>query len=306
MLASSLPGLTGKPSIYLGGNAVLDDESDRRPFFRRYRNSVIAISVVALCVAALVIFARFWSNTAFVPPAADNDVDLQHPFVATPAAGWADGAAGIVEPKAATVGPYGEEQVAEAYRQVRQVLIAARLDRAVLEEHDFERFLHLFAPDAQAFMRPEFADPVDSTGYATRIPKEFRLLPVEPKVKGEMRALLGEDGELVVRTNYVFAYAFHTDDPARLIDVMDIVAVDRVDADYLIYDEQWEESSQGIWPGEVDGFGYSVACKAYENGYLAPYYSERQVAIGPDTETDDPDEYFDPAHPMVTEGGCAD
>lgn len=298
------------------GHAVLDRESDRHPFLRRYRNSAIAISIVALFVAALLIFAPFGSrtsDTASSPPATthtstdyDFDVDLHQPFVATPAAGWADGAAGIVEPMATKVGPYSEDQVAEAYRQVRQVLITARLDRAVLEEHDFERFLRLFAPDAQAFMRPEFSDPARSTGYATRIPKDFRLLPVEPKVKGEMRILLGEDGELVVRTNYVFAYAFHTDEPEQLVDAMDIVAVDQVDADYLIYDDQWEESGQGIWPGDVEGFGYSVACEAYENGYLAPYYSERHYEINGDTETDDPEQHFDPDHQMVADESCED
>lgn len=309
-------GLAGKPVPILGA-AVLDYQPDRRSFFQRYRKSVIAIVVIAgLLVAVLVVNAvrsRTSGTASDSPPPATTrtsvdksaDLDLHQPFVGTPAAGWPDGAAGIVAPQATPVGRYTAEQVAVAYQQVRQVLITARLDRAVIQRHDFEPFLRLFAPEAQEFMRPEFGNPAESYAYATRIADGFRLLPVEPKANGEMQAMLGEDGELAIRTNYVFAYAFHTDEPDRLLDAMDIVAVDRFQADYLIFDDEWVEGSQGIWPGDIEGYGYSIACTAYDDGFLAPAYSERELEFDAG-EDDDPERYFDPDQPLAIEDNCAD
>ncbi|MEU7529125.1 hypothetical protein AB0A74_25585 [Saccharothrix sp. NPDC042600] len=43
----------------------------------------------------------------------------ERPFEGTPAAGRADGAAGIVAPEARPVGPFPVEQVADAYARVR-------------------------------------------------------------------------------------------------------------------------------------------------------------------------------------------
>ncbi|SDH89501.1 hypothetical protein SAMN05192558_103435 [Actinokineospora alba] len=238
--------------------------------------------------------------TSKVPDAA---VNLSQPFVGTPAAGWADGEAGIVAPVAQPIGKYTAEQVADAYAKVRQVVIAARLDRKVIEGHDTERFLDLIAPETRAAIRTELADPNKISGLMTRIADGFRLLPVPPKVNGTMSATVGEQGTLVVHTEYVFAYAFHTDRPDELRSAMDIVAMGRWKADYQVLDETWPKPQRGVWFSTSSGFTYSMACGAAEKGMLAPWYSEYRPS-GP-TASHEPEVYFDVTQPVTVEDGCA-
>src|SRR5215470_6471979 len=54
------------------------------------------------------------------------------PFTGTPADGWADGAAGIVTPKASSAGGFSAAQVAAAYAITRKLLLAAALDPKTL------------------------------------------------------------------------------------------------------------------------------------------------------------------------------
>jgi hypothetical protein len=181
------------------------------------------------------------------------------------------------------------------------VLITARLDRAVLEGHDFERYLTLLAPNA----RTDMSQPSEANYLsATRIADGFRLLPVAPKVMGTMSAEEDSDGALLVRTDHAFAYAFEPEDPDDITGPMDIVAVDRIEAEYIIYDERWEEPDQGLWRGAAQGSSYSAACEASKRGELAPSYSEYL----PDNGEDIPDEkeMFDPKAPMPTTSNCPD
>lgn len=232
----------------------------------------------------------------------DVVVDLNQPFVGTPAAGWADGEAGIVAPAAQPIGKHTAGQVADAYAKVRQVVIAARLDRKVIEGRDTERFLDLLAPGTRSDLRPEFADPVKTAAWVTRIADGFPLLPVPPKVSGQMSATVGEDGSLVVHTDYLVAYAFHTDRPKDLRDVMEIVVVKRSKADYQVIGETWPKSQRGVWLGAHDGFTYSMACGALDKGMLAPWYSEHRVS-GPELSRE-PEAYFDVTQPLSTEDTC--
>jgi len=236
--------------------------------------------------------------------AQEPGVDLSQPFLDTPAAGWPDGEAGIVVPAATRVGSYSADAVAAGYQRVRQVLITARLDRAVLVGHDVQRYLALLAPDAAAQVGPDLTQPSpDGHYWATRIADGFHLLPVQPKVLGSMWAEQDPDGALLIHTNYVFAYAFDPGD-ADVVDAMDIVTVDREDADYTITNGDWAASAQGVWPGAVSAYGYSIACDAYERGELAPAYSERRpggLGSGLDEK-----QAFDPKAPMPTADTCSD
>lgn len=281
-------------------------------FARRHRGSILAVGVVVALVAVIAVMD--WGSGPSVTESSPSTtrtvmeqkpgVDLSQPFLDTPAAGWPDGEAGIVAPAATQVGAYSPEAVAAGYQRVRQVLITARLDRAVLEGHDVQRYLALLAPDAQAQVGPDLTQPSpDGHAWATRIADGFHLLPVQPKVMGSMWAEQDPDGALLIHTSYIFAYAF---DPggADIVDAMDIVAVDRQDADYTITDTRWPANAQGLWPGKVQAYGYSIACDAYGRGELAPTYSERhQDSTG--TEQDEKDA-FDPKSLIPTESTCPD
>lgn len=239
------------------------------------------------------------TETTMIP---DVVVDLNQPFVGTPAAGWADGAAGFVPPAAEPVKGYRAEQVADAYAKVKQVLVEARLDRKVIESHDIEPYLSLLAPDSAADLRPAYSSTTNFPTWATKIADGFRLLRVQPKVSGHMSASVNADGALVVHTDYVVAYAFNIDQPNKLRSAMDVVAVVRAQTDYQVLDERWAKSSQGLFLSESQGYLYSMACGPAKNGFLAPYYSER-VDGGP-TASRRPEDYFDPNQSLSIENGC--
>ncbi|MBC6449716.1 hypothetical protein [Actinokineospora xionganensis] len=281
---------------------------------KRRRRMVSALLVVAIAAAGYLMYQRGLFAPGQPAPAAsapsttvttkvpDVVVDLNQPFVGTAAAGWADGEAGIVAPAAQPIGKHTAEQVADAYVKARQVVIAARLDRKVVEGHDIERILDLLAPGARAETRPILADPSKSDAWATRVANGYPLLPVAPKVNGHMSATVDGDGDLVVHTDYVFAYAFHTDRPRDLHGAMDIVAMTRWKADYRMLGATWPKSQRGIWLGPHDGFTYSMACGAAAKGMLAPWYSEYRVSAPPASH--EPEFYFDVTKPITDEDGC--
>jgi hypothetical protein len=281
-------------------------------FLRKNRTAVVAVVVLAVVVAGGALFmnrarpgvTESSPSTTGTVPEEQLGVDLSQPFLNTPAAGWADGEAGIVPPTAAPVGRYTAEEVAAGYERVRQLLVTARLDRAVIEAHDYTRYLALLAPSART--ATDLSKP-SQDGYllATRIADGFKLLPVPPKVTGNMWAEQASDGSLLVHTNYLFAYAFAPADPDDIQDPMDIVAVDRTAADYTITDDRWAEQDRGLWPGTASGYTYSMACEAYKRGELAPTYSERLVTTE-DVDTIDEETVFDPKSPMPTASTCPD
>jgi hypothetical protein len=283
-------------------------------FLRRHRGSVLAVGVVAALVVVIAVMDRTGGSgvTESSPSTTQTvmeekpGVDLSQPFLDTPAAGWANGEAGIVAPAPTQVGSYSPEAVAAGYARARQAVITARLDRAVLEGHDFERYLTLLAPGAQAQIRPDYAPTVpDAYFYTTRVADGFHLLPVQPKVLGGMWAEQDAEGALLIHTNYIFAYAFDPGD-AHIVNVLDMVTVDRMQADYRILDGTWATSDQGLWPGSVQAYGYAVACHAYDKGFLAPAYSEPNWGgAGPGTDKDKKNA-FDPKASIPTTSTCRD
>jgi hypothetical protein len=288
-------------------------------FLRRHRTVVMAAAAIAALVAAgvvamnnarpgLINAAPLTTGTApATTGTAQEDrpgVDLAQPFLNTPAAGWADGEAGIVAPAAAPVGSYTAEEVAAGYERVRQVVVMARLDRAVIEDHDYARYLALLAPSARTTTDMSKPSP-EAAALATRIADGHDLLPVSPKVTGSMWAEEDADGALLVHTNYVIAYAFAPTDPEKIQDTMDIVVVDRTDADYTITNEDWEPEDQGVWPGDVTGHTYAMACDAHKRGELAPSYSDPAFTTENGEPYDEKDA-FDPKSPISTTTTCPD
>jgi hypothetical protein len=288
----------------------------RRTWLSRHGNKVVsALALLAVIALLIGVFRPGEGDPAPSPaaaPTAIKPVDLAEPFHGTPADGWADGAAAIIAPQAAALGEYSAEQVADAYARARAAVIAARLDRRVLEGGDVEPLLGLFAPDDQEGMRPLFAGGRDDEAglLATRVARGTKLLPVEPKVSGSMTAQVKGPGELVVHTDYVFAYAFFTDRPDQLRGPMDIVAVTRVRYDYIFRSgPQFRPESHGMWSGHATGHSYSIACTASRDGFLAPSFTDTpnqraQTKQGSSAEEGRPEDYFDAAKPMPTINTC--
>ncbi|MEJ2853626.1 MULTISPECIES: hypothetical protein [unclassified Saccharothrix] len=295
--------------------ARLGSDSPRPVVSRQRRRTVLAVlTVVAVLGGAFGAARAGWFDrpestaapSTTTAPGTVLRVDPERPFEGTPAAGWADGEAGIVVPEAQPVGEFSAEQVADAYQRTKEALVASRLDRRAVEGHDVTAFIDLFAEDLRDHLREGFDgtnDP-DASTVVTRVAKGQHLLPVEPKVSGTMRAEAGEEGELVVHTNYVVAYAFATALP--VVDPMEIVAVVRTEADYLVRSgDRFRAQSQGLWAGATQGFNYSIACEASKAGFLAPSISEAARRSG-DPAEHEPGYYFDHTKPLGTEDGCRD
>lgn len=271
--------------------------------------ATLTMVVVAAIVTVLVRSGAFDSllteDTAGQPSAgvatpeakpASPMFDGREPFASTPAADWADGVSGIVTPAARRVGDFSAEQVRQAIAQVREILVASRLDHDLLVDHDPQRFLSLLAPDARRQLEPLFRGGEPRVqSLVSMASTDSRLLAVEPKVKGEMTVTPGDAGEIVVSTNYVFVYAFESEVPLRLVDAMNAIVVVRADVDYVLrVTDRWTEGSKGLWYGDATGYAYSIGCEAYQKGYLAPASAERAVTTQPEQSRSS---YFDPSSP---------
>ena len=278
---------------------------------------IIVVLLTAILVAALY-FAGTYEYDGSVPqnrggtePSASQasapggPVDVAHPFTRTPAADWADGAAGIVAPPAVAVGGFTAEQVAAATERTRQALVASRIEPAMVVAHRPDAYLSQLAPDAAEQLTPLFAPGQETQVQAlvSLVSDRHTLLPVPPKVSGRMWVEPGDVDELVVHTSYVFSYAFAVSDVSSLADVMDMVVVVRADVDYVQrFGPRWSEGSQGLWYDHADGYGYSIGCAEYRLGFLAPALNERvatEQTTRPDRST-----YFDPNAPVAAQNGC--
>lgn len=231
-------------------------------------------------------------------------VDLEQPFASTPAAGWSDGAQGIVPPVPVQAGPYSAQQVGAAETTVKQVLVAAHLDPAMLFRHDPTAYLGLFSGSDQASSRARFAPghERESADDVTRIADGHHLLPVAPKVNGTMSAGVDPFGNLVVHTNYVFAYAFADAPAAQIADPLDIVSVQHIEADFVVIsDQRYGPADRGLWHDTAKESGFAMNCADSQRGFLAPAFTGT-TTLRPDPATSD--SYFAANRPVDVPGSC--
>lgn len=277
-------------------------------------SSLPVMVTVAASVALLLIATRLvdvqWPWESGTEPVVDHQrqVDLTDPYAGTPAANWANGEAAIVPPAAEAVGTYTATEVADAYERVRQLLVTSRLDPAVLQAYDHNRYLALLSPEARPATTTRLSTPgPESYLLVSRIAPGHQLLPVQVKVTGGMWAEETRDGTLAIHTNYAFAYAFAPADLTQIKGPLDIVAVERFKSDYLYHDDRWPQPSQGIHPGKTEAASYSIACEAHKRGELAPTYSEPHSPTEPSSATEPATNEaaaFDPAQPLPKTATC--
>ncbi|GAB2510232.1 hypothetical protein [Nocardia heshunensis] len=233
-------------------------------------------------------------------------VDPKHPFDNTPSATWQEGAAGIQPPAATPVGCFSADTVAATMDRAKQLIVAARLDPHVLETYDAEPVLQLLAQGQVSELRNKTLTPGNEAHnwwLSSKLAHGYPLLPVSPRVDGSMTAAQNDKGELAIHTDYLIAYAFAAP-PGRNYTALDIVAVVREQVEYdWVQDSSYDDASQGMWFGEIKGFAYSVNCQIYDQGYLAPDYSNPTLAAtGPDPHR--PEYYFDPTVPIPQSNNC--
>ncbi|MFF4210570.1 hypothetical protein ACFYZE_14670 [Streptomyces sp. NPDC001796] len=148
------------------------------------------------------------------PSAAPPDTPTpERPFAGSPAADWADGAAGIVLPKAEPVGVFSRQQVAHALQQSRTLLVDANLDPGTLRGERPAAALAVVDP-----LQPDMLDRLNASLRApdekhdplslfSRFdPKEVRLVGDVVKTRGRMSFAEADHGSVVVHADYTFVY----------------------------------------------------------------------------------------------------
>ncbi|PSM44313.1 hypothetical protein C6Y14_07535 [Streptomyces dioscori] len=155
------------------------------------------------------------------PAAAPGTPTLDEPFAGSPAARYADGAAGIVLPEAKAVGAFSKEQVAEALEQSRTLLVGANVDRGTLLGNTPETVLgEVLDPkqpelvdDLRSWLRKPGKDH-DPLRFFSRFDLgEVRLVGDVVKTRGRTTFEAGKDGALDIHVDYTFVYALAPADP---------------------------------------------------------------------------------------------
>lgn len=235
-----------------------------------------------------------------------SQLDLNAPFANTPAAGWADGANGIQPPAAVAVGKWSAKAVAAGEASVKQTLIAAHLDPAMLINHDATAYLAGLAPNARSTEQNRLNKPNDrDNGSVSMLATGLHLLPAPVKVDGSMTpAADPATGNLVIHTNYVFGFAF---DPGQARDVSQpwqIIVIQHVAEDFTVTaGAGFHTADKGVWPTTENSYLDQMDCTEASQGYIAPAFADNARVEAPQ-DTDDPDALYAPAHSLSVPNGC--
>lgn len=234
---------------------------------------------------------------------------LARPFAGSPAAQWADGAAGIVLPKATAVGPLAKAQVGQALQQTRKLLIDANLDPATLSGGRPETALSLIDPQQKdllkllntALSKPD-KDHDPLWMFSRFDPAELRLAGDVVKTRGRMTFEAGKSASLVVHADYTFVY------PLVRVDKDATTEVERTIVRRVIDVELYDPAEYVVTPGKISVARYdqeigNSACDVYD-GYLHPEFSTTEPTGAPATgPTTDP---YDRSHGIAEDRdeGC--
>lgn len=138
---------------------------------------------------------------------------LDAPFAGSPALRWADGAAGIVLPRATAVGGASKARVEEALKLTRKLLVGANLDPKVLRGERPEAALGVLDPKQpemvddlnKALRSPsEKHDPLQM--FSRFDPEEVRLVGDVVKTRGRITFEKGKYNGVAVHADYTFVY----------------------------------------------------------------------------------------------------
>jgi len=201
------------------------------------------------------------------------------PFSGTPADHWADGAAGIVLPAAAPIGPYTKAQVEYAYQTTRELLIAANLDKQTLLGGAPTAFADLL----NSLQRATFLSGLNKVGLdkqghplSTRLwvmsfpPGDAQLIGSVIKVHGSMYATAVKDSngsyELDVHLDYLFVYP--VEPPHQPADWMRVLNEDQGQVDF----GNWQGVTATFTPWWENGGSVSGSECGTRDGYQHPAY----------------------------------
>lgn len=138
---------------------------------------------------------------------------LDEPFRGSPAARWANGAAGVAVPEARATGWMTAAEVERALKRSRDFLAAANLDPAVLRGERPDRAIELINPhqdDVRSYLRNAFRSPGEDHDplrlFSRFRASDVRLVGDVVKTRGRLSYEQGERGALRVTADVTFVY----------------------------------------------------------------------------------------------------
>ncbi|MER7594366.1 hypothetical protein [Streptomyces hydrogenans] len=220
--------LRAGPARPEGWRTYTPPERPRRRTGRYAAGLVAAVALLAVALFPQRLLGWFGDGGADAPPLAAETArpseapgdetalrgTLAEPFRGSPAARWADGAAGITVPDAKATGWMDAAQVARALRQSRDFLVAAGLDTAVLRGERPTEAIALLNPhqrDVQDYLRTALSGaPTPDTDplllFSRFRPEQARLVGDVVRTRGRLTYREGKRGAVEVTADVTFVY----------------------------------------------------------------------------------------------------
>jgi hypothetical protein len=227
------------------------------------------------------------------PSSADpRQPTLAHPFAGSPAERWADGAAGIVLPRATAVGSLSKAQVEQALQQTRTLLTDANLNAATLRGERPATALGVIEPRQKDLLtrlntslrKPDRKhDPL--LMFSRFDPAEIKLVGDVVKTRGRMTFKAGEQASVAIHADYTFVYPVAMTNGSK--------EVTRTIVRRVLDIEMSDPAKYRVTPGRIAVIRYdqkigNSACDVYD-GYLHPQFdADGPTGAPPTGPTTDP------------------
>jgi hypothetical protein len=269
-----------------------------------------ATTVIVVLVAVVLVGALGWKvrggraaspETAPVRRGPVPALSAADPFAGSPAAAYADGAAGITAPAAVATGGLSARDVEAAYATTRKRLIAAALDRPTLLGGSPDAFARAVGPDERSFFVANLNNPAldrrTRWWVVTLAPHTAELAGTVIKVHGTMSARPSTVDHIrgaAVRVDYLFVYPIQR--PGAPATLERLVA--RVSGEIFFY------LRGGALHTRTDDWGVSptpARCDV-RDGFIHPAYTDSPTERSPGTGPEkDP---YDQSRPVPDDGKC--
>ncbi|MFE9400067.1 hypothetical protein [Streptomyces flavidovirens] len=243
-------------------------------------------------------------------PGAEPDLrpTLPEPFRGSPAARWADGAAGITVPPAEATGWMEAAQVEQALRQSRDFLVAAGLNSRLLRGELPTKAIAQLNPhqkDIQEYLRTALSStaPTHKTDplllFSRFRPEQARLVGDVVKTRGRLTYREGKRGAVEVTADVTFVYPVTpAGDGGRYAEIVRTIVRREVVM-------SWDDPAEVITePGTMSLVSYALdmtngGCSA-PTGYFVPLFGTAHKQPADGAHQVDP---YDRSKPIDTSNG---
>ncbi|MEL5957700.1 hypothetical protein AADR41_23590 [Streptomyces sp. CLV115] len=222
-------------------------------------------------------------------PGAERDLrpTLAEPFRGSPAARWADGAAGITVPPAEATGWMDTARVERALRRSRDFLVAAGLDPQVLRGERPTKAIAMLNPhqeDVQKYLRTALSSKAPSGRtdplllFSRFRPEQSRLVGDVVRTRGRLTYREGRKGAVEVTGDVTFVYPVTTaGDGGRDAEVVRTIVRRQVVM-------SWDDPAEVITePGTMSLVSYTLdmtngGCSAPTGYFVPPFGTDDEQA----------------------------